>query len=104
MLEQTEDGKLKVNGYGFTVGKIPRLPYWLLFLVPRSMRDAMRILAGTEGLIGVCPIGDRTLCVYDTLNNAKRARNILESEGIAVYSKEIHEIDTVCEKTAVGYA
>ena len=101
MLEE-RDGEIIVTGYGFCVDKIPyKIPY---FLIPRRVKEAVRILADTKGLVGVAPLEDKkTLVVYETLNDAKRAKNILLSEGIRVYGKEIEEIETTAESTVSRY-
>lgn len=97
MITHREDGKLSIKGYGFIVGKFPvKTP---MFLVPRRVKEAIRLIVETDGLIGVSPIGNKTLVVYETLNDAKIARNKMYIHGIRVYGNEIEEIDTVAERT-----
>jgi len=95
MLEKNEDGSVRVVGYGFWVGKIPyKRPSWL---IPMRMKKAIQVLLYTDGLIGFAPIGNKTLVLYETLNDAKRARNKAEYNGIRVYGKEIEVVDTTAE-------
>ena len=99
MIEE-KDGVVTVTGYAFAVGKIPyRLPHWLF---PKRIKNALRLIADTDGLVGVAPIGDRTLLIYETENDAKRARNIANSRGI-LCGKEIFPIETFAERTENRY-
>lgn len=101
MLEKQEDGSVRVVGYGFWVGKIPyKRPSWL---IPLRMKRAVEILLNTDGLIGFAPIGNKTLVLYETLNDAKRARNKAEYNGIRVYGKDIEVVDTTAEGTQERY-
>lgn len=101
MLEKKEDGSVRVVGYGFWVGKMPyKRPSWL---IPMRMKKAMLILVQTEGLIGFAPIGNKTLVLYETLNDAKRARNKAEYNGIRVYGKDIEVVDATAEGTRERY-
>lgn len=95
MLEKQEDGSIRVVGYGFWVGKMPyKRPSWL---IPMRIKKAIEVLLYTDGLIGFAPIGNKTLVLYETLNDAKRARNKAEYSGIRVYGKEIEVVDTTAE-------
>ena len=101
MLEKQEDGSVRVVGYGFWVGKIPyKRPSWL---IPLRMKRAVEVLLNTDGLIGFAPIGNKTLVLYETLNDAKRARNKVEYNGIRVYGKDIEVVDTTAEGTQERY-
>ena len=101
MLEKQEDGSVRVVGYGFWVGKIPyKRPSWL---IPLRMKRAVEVLLNTDGLIGFAPIGNKTLVLYETLNDAKRARNKAEYNGIRVYGKDIEVVDTTAEGTQERY-
>ena len=51
----------------------------------KIMREAMDYIKQTDGFIGVHPIDLwHNLLVYDTLNNAKGARNLLKAKGCQV--------------------
>lgn len=101
MIIKREDGSVAVRGYGFFVGKVPyKIPYWL---IPRRIREALELVATTEGLVGIAPFKDKSLIVYETLNDAKRARNILLANGIKVYGTEIEEVDTTAGGTVTRY-
>lgn len=101
MLTHNEDGSINIKGYGFVVGKFPyKTP---MILVPKRIKEAMRIVVETDGLIGVAPIQNRTLLIYETLNDAKIARNKMYIHGIRVYSHEIEEIDTDAERSLQRY-
>lgn len=58
----------------------------------KKSRDAVDFIKGLEGFKGVHTIPDgRNLWIFDTLNHAKVARNMMESKGI-ICGKEIGEV------------
>lgn len=70
----------------FTVA-IANMPYRISdFINPKIMRDAnkaVEFVQRQEGFIGIHPEPPRgTLCLFATENQAKRARNAMESAGI----------------------
>ena len=52
----------------------------------RASRDAVKYMGGLDGFVGVhiIPGDGRTLWYFDTLNNAKGARNLMRAKGIPV--------------------
>ena len=49
----------------------------------KKSRQAIKFIADLEGFIGFHPhYPDGTLCVFDSENNAKIARNRMDNEGI----------------------
>ena len=62
-----------------------------------ASREAAEFIKSQEGFLGVHIIPDkRILWVFDTLNNAKRAKNNIESKGIHC-GKGIGEIEVDLE-------
>ena len=53
--------------------------------VKKRSREAIRIINACEGFCGYHPVEGRgTLCLFETENDAKAARNIMRSHGIPV--------------------
>lgn len=51
--------------------------------VKRSARKAFDYISGLEGLVGFHPhYPDGTLCLFESENHAKRARNLMNGMGI----------------------
>lgn len=49
----------------------------------KSSRDAVKYISQLEGLMGVHPMPPKgTLWIFDTENNAKKAKNKMEANGI----------------------
>lgn len=49
----------------------------------KASRDAIGFISGLEGLVAVHPhYPNGTLLLFDSLNNAKGARNLMEAKGI----------------------
>lgn len=58
----------------------------------KKSREAVEYIAVLDGFMGVHTLQDgRNLWIFDTLNHAKAARNLMEREGI-VCGKEIGEV------------
>lgn len=59
----------------------------------KASRDAVKYIKGLDGFRGVhiVPNDGRTMWLFDTLNNAKIARNLMESQGI-VCGKHIVDV------------
>lgn len=61
----------------------------------KASRQAAKFMTSQEGFIGVHPTpdGNYTMWFYDTLNNAKRARNQGKSKGIVFgYNISVFEV------------
>lgn len=70
----------EVEVYSVAVGNIPVLPKMLM---PKAVKDAIKLISKQEGLIGVTPMFPRgTLLLFDTENHAKGARNELRFNGM----------------------
>ena len=69
-----------VKVYVFAIGHGTD-PLWNPVKAKKEVVAMAEILKGCEGLLGVHPIWPNTLAAFDTLNNAKVARNRLEAAG-----------------------
>jgi len=49
----------------------------------KASRDAVKYVSKLDGIIGVNVHDDFTLWFFDSANNAKMARNLMEDKGIA---------------------
>ena len=56
-------------------------PKWNPVKAKREVAKIAGVLNTCDGLQGVHPVWPNTLAVFDTLNNAKVARNRLEADG-----------------------
>lgn len=75
--EEVSEEEVKV--YTVAVGNLPIIK----FFMTRACREAIEIIRGQEGFIGLAPCRPHgTLCLFKTLNDAKSARNIMRMEGI----------------------
>ena len=64
-----------MKAYSVAVGNINPLQ--------KASRDAVKFISKLKGFVGFYPhYPDGTLCFFKTENDAKRARNMMESEGI----------------------
>ena len=62
--------------WSVSVGNLP-------LIKTKRVRMAIKIISEQDGFIGLCPCYPHgTLCLFDTENNAKGARNIMRYEGI----------------------
>lgn len=62
--------------WSVAVGRIP-------IFKSKGCKQALKIIGEQEGLIGLLPVvGRGTICIFDTENNAKGARNIMRMYGI----------------------
>lgn len=51
--------------------------------IRKGMEKAIEFIKKQEGFLGVHPVDLwRTLLLFDSVNNAKRCRNLLEAEGV----------------------
>ena len=65
----------EVKCYGIGTGRVD--------LLKKASRDAAKYIKDLDGFIGVHILPDlRNLWIFDTENNAKRAKNLMESKGI----------------------
>lgn len=65
-----------MNLYSIATGRIdPRR---------KDSRDAVDLIASQPGFLAIHPSEKGTLWFFDSLNNAKLARNVLKSEGAEV--------------------
>lgn len=48
----------------------------------KRSREAVEYIKDLDGFVGVHPVDGYTLWLFDTLNNAKIARNLMLSKGI----------------------
>lgn len=69
-----------VKVYVFAIGHGTD-PLWNPVKAKKEVEAMAEILKGCEGLMGVHPIWPNTLAAFDTLNNAKVARNRMEAAG-----------------------
>ena len=59
----------------------------------RASRKAVKYISTLQGLLGVTPYYPHgTAIIFDTLNNAKIAKNLMEAKGIQT-GREIGEVD-----------
>ena len=71
----------EVKCWTVAVGNAP-MP-WHSRKVKKSAKEALKYITKLDGFIGVHPHPpDGTLCIFDSENNAKRARNMMRSKGI----------------------
>lgn len=73
--EPTENDK---EAWTVAVGNLPWCYPWLPFLMKRGAKEAIKLIRAQEGFLGFYlnkPYG--TLCLFDSENHAKGARNIL---------------------------
>ena len=80
----------EVQLWAVAVGNLP-MPWH-----PRKIRKAgiaaLKFIKRLDGFVGVTPMPPRgTLCLFRTENDAKRGRNLMESEGIKT-GKNICEV------------
>ena len=60
-------------------GNLPLIP----FLARKRQKEAILYIAEQDGFVGFAPIRPRgTLCLFDSENNAKGARNMMRLKGI----------------------
>ncbi len=69
---------VKVYVFGIGLGTDP---LWNPVKAKKEVEAMAEILNGCEGLMGVHPIWPNTLAAFDSLNNAKIARNRMEAAG-----------------------
>lgn len=69
---------VKVYVFGIGLGTDPT---WNPVKAEKEAIVMAEILEGCEGLLGVHPEWPRTVAAFDTLNNAKVARNRMEAAG-----------------------
>lgn len=78
----SEKKENEIEVYTVAVGNLPMLPK---FLMPKGVKEAVKLIKEQEGLIGVTPMYPRgTLLLFDTENHAKGARNVLRFRGVQV--------------------
>lgn len=76
--EYEPEERLEMDAFVFAVGNLSLSPF-----KRRENRKFIAILNNQKGFLGVKPEYPRgTLLFFDTLNNAKGARNILRSKGV----------------------
>lgn len=73
----TEKG---IRVYVFEIGDAPN-PLWNPVKARKEAEKIAVVLKGCEGLMSVNPVWPNTLAAFDTLNNAKIARNRMEAAG-----------------------
>ena len=76
-----------VKVYAFEIGDAPN-PLWNPVKAMKEAAVIAEVLKGCEGLMDVRPEWPRTVAAFDTLNNAKAAREKLEAAG-KTYGKNI---------------
>ena len=69
-----------IRVYAFEIGDAPN-PLWNPVKAMKEAAVIAEILKGCEGLMDVRPEWPRTVAAFDTLNNAKVARNRMEAAG-----------------------
>ncbi len=69
-----------VKVYAFEIGDAPN-PLWNPVKARKEAAVIAEVLKGCEGLMDVRPEWPRTVAAFDTLNNAKAAREKLEAAG-----------------------
>ena len=80
MIRQCEEKKTEDEVIVFALGAGRTLP---VLGKTKAMIQAIDIIKKTEGFLGINSIDLwHTLLLYDTLNNAKGARNDLEAKGV----------------------
>lgn len=71
----------EVKCWTVAVGNLP-MP-WHSRKVKKSAKEATHYINGLNGFLGFHPCPpDGTLCIFDSENNAKRARNLMNAKGI----------------------
>jgi len=83
--EEKYGGLTEIKAYAFGVGNFRLFDR-------KSVKWFTNLLKKQKGFLGINPqYPDGNILIFDTLNNAKGARNILRSEGV-ICGKEIGEV------------
>lgn len=87
-LGRIEIGKPRENDvevWTVAVGNVPTIYIYCPFLMPRRVKDAIKFIKNLEGFGGLFDMKPHgTLCMFDTENHAKLARNLMKLKGIEV--------------------
>ena len=68
----------EVEAWTVAIGDIPLPPF-----VPKATKEALKFISNLDGFYGFHLLPPKgTLCLFDSENNAKRAKNLMEAEGI----------------------
>jgi len=78
-----------VTLYAVGVGKIPE-PWRHPFLAKRA-KEALQYIMGLDGFVIFSMVDRGTACLFETRNDAVRAKNLMDAKGI-VTGREIGEV------------
>ena len=69
----------------FAIGGGRLMPFGLSRKVQKAMKEALEYIKKLDGFIGINPIDIwHNMLIFDTLNNAKSARNKLTAKGVTL--------------------
>ena len=81
MIKVQEPTEIEVKVWCFTVGNLPRV----MLFARKGVKEAVKLIRKQEGFIGFyINRPDGTLCLFDSENNAKGAKNVLGFKGAYV--------------------
>ena len=84
-IEIGEPRENDIEVWTVAVGCIPTIYIYCPFLMPKGVKEAVKYISKLDGFCGLFDMKPHgTLCMFESENKAKIARNMVQAEGIEV--------------------
>lgn len=84
-IEIGEPRENDIEVWTVAVGNVPTIYIYCPFLMPKEVKEAVKFICKLDGFCGLFDLKPHgTLCMFESENKAKIARNMMRDRGIEV--------------------